>query len=179
MIWLPYWQYWYSQVSQRFYCQERIKKRALTRFVTSLMILVLNTSSKCYFKIRTLRSEKRGKQRGRRYMKIYTLSMRKDKENPFAKFCCTRRTLKVSSDLLMKPCNILWKTLFNITQLFSIFFLKDWACIKCFACFLGSFTFFGSKQCRARLEKLENESILFCEWVFSLFVCFVVFYLLF
>ena len=134
---------------------------------------------KCYFKIRTLQSEKRGKQLGRRYMKIYTLSMRKDKENPFAKFCCTRRTLKVSSNLLMKTCNILWKTLFNITQLFLEFFLERLSVYKVFYMFFGFVYFFGSKQCRAGLEKLENESILFCEWVFSLYVCFVIFYILF
>ena len=40
------------------------------------------------------RTWKRGRQCRRRYMKICTFCMRRIKENPFAKFCCTGRTWK-------------------------------------------------------------------------------------
>ena len=64
---------------------------------------------------------------------------------------------KVSCDVLMKTCNILSKimvildihgikllTIFTLEYhtTFFEFILKDWACIKCFACFFGLFTFF-------------------------------------
>ena len=75
---------------------------------------------------------------------------------------------KVSCDVLMKTCNILSKIMvvsdiygIKVLTIFTVeyhttffeFILKDWACIKCFACFFGLFTFFASKQCRVRLEK--------------------------
>ena len=100
------------------------------------------------------------------------------------------RREKVSFDVLMKTCNILSKimvildiygtkvlTIFTVEYrtTFFEFILKDWACIKCFACFFGLFTFFfASEQCRVRLEKYENESYLFSEWVFSSYVWFVI-----
>ena len=64
---------------------------------------------------------------------------------------------KVSCDVLMKTCNILSKIMVildihGITVLtiftaeyhttFFEFILKDWACIKCFACFFGLITIF-------------------------------------
>ena len=110
---------------------------------------------------------KRGRQYRCRYMKICTLRMRKIKKNPSAKFCCTGRTW--SCDVLMKTCNILFKimvildihgtkvlTIFTVEYhtTFFDFILKDWACIKCFACFLVCLLFFfASNQCRVRLEK--------------------------
>ena len=76
---------------------------------------------------------------------------------------------KVSSDVLMKTCNMLSKIMvildihgkkvliiFTVEYhtTFSEFILNDWACIECFACFFVFFLlFFASKQCRVRLEK--------------------------
>ena len=74
---------------------------------------------------------------------------------------------KVSFDVLMKTGNILSKIMVILdiygikmlttftTEYHTIFFgfiLKDWECIKCFACFFF-LLFFASKQCRAGLEK--------------------------
>ena len=96
-------------------------------------------------------------------------------------FACTesRKTLlqssvarvgrgKVSCDVLIETCNILSKIMvildiygIKVLTIFTVeyhttffeFILKDWACINCFPCFFGLFTFFVSKQCRVRLEK--------------------------
>ena len=75
---------------------------------------------------------------------------------------------KVSCDVLIETCNILSKIMvildiygIKVLTIFTVeyhttffeFILKDWACINCFPCFFGLFTFFVSKQCRVRLEK--------------------------
>ena len=70
---------------------------------------------------------------------------------------------KIRFDILMKTCKILSKIMvildiycMKVLTIFTVeyhttffeFILKDWACIKCFACFFGLITFFASKQCR-------------------------------
>ena len=112
---------------------------------------------------------KRGRRPWRWCMKICILRIRRIKENPLRKFCYTGDGReKVNCDVLMKTCNIFSKIMvildmngIKVLTIFTVeyhttffeFILKDWACIKCFACFFGLFTFFASKQCRVRLEK--------------------------
>ena len=111
---------------------------------------------------------KRERRPWRRCMKICILRMRKIKENPLGKFCCTGDGReKVSWDVLMKTCNIFSKIMLildmngiKVLTIFTVeyhttffeFILKDWACIQCFAWFFGLFTFFAPKLYRVRLK---------------------------
>ena len=91
---------------------------------------------------------------------------------------------KVSFDVLMKTCNILSKIMvildihgIKVLTIFTVeyrttffeFILKDWACIKCFACFFGLFTFFlhlssvesGWKSMRMKVIYFLNEFLVY------------------
>ena len=101
---------------------------------------------------------------------------------------------KVSCDVLMKTCNILSKIMvvldiygIKVLTIFTVeyhttffeFILKDWACIKCFACLFDFFTFFlhlssvesGWKSRRIKAFYLVNQ-FLVCRFDSSHSTCF-------
>ena len=101
---------------------------------------------------------------------------------------------KVSCDVLMKTCNILSKIMvildihgINVLTIFTVeyhtfffeFILKDWACIKCFACFFQFVYFFlhlssvesGWKNRRMKVFYFVNQ-FLVCMFDSSHSTCF-------
>ena len=118
--------------------------------------------------IRTLRSENEDGNVDVGTWKSIHYACAKSRKALFQSFVARDGRENVSWDVLMKTCDILSKIMvildihgIKILKIFTVeyhrtffeFILKDWASIKCFACFFGLFTFFASKQCRVRLEK--------------------------
>ena len=118
--------------------------------------------------VRTLRSEKEGSNVDVGTWNSVHYTCAKSRKTLFQSSVARDGREKVSCDVLIKTCNILSKIMvvldihgIKVLTIFTVkyhttffeFILKDWACIKCFACFFGLFTFFASKQCRVRLEK--------------------------